>query len=192
MIGPDTKVYPWVYHPPISGQRVWIASYETVRNKVGDLVIDPKLDDDPRAAMGLPYQAALIIKRRLESEQVISPLYEIHFSLNPTGDEVAGGNRTAAPNDDNRTVMMYRGLLVRPGVSVNHGRVWYVKFPNSSIESIRGNTVEEAVDLVYDRGLQDKAEQAPPAPPPVPEPSTTPKKNYGARIRPGDLYTKGD
>ena len=190
MIGPNTKVYPWVYHPPISGQRVWIASYETVRNKVGDLVIDPKLDGDPREAMGLPYQAALILKRRLESEGVISHLYAVRFSLHPTGDEVGAGNTNSAPTDDNRTVMVYRGLLVRPGIGVNHGRCWFVKFPGTAIESVRGHTPEEAVNTVYERGLQDKAEQAPP-PPPAPEPPA-PKKNHGARIRPGDLYTKGD
>ena len=191
MIGPDTKVYPWVYHPPISGQRVWIASYETVRNKVGDLVIDPKLDGDPREAMGLPYQAALILKRRLESEGVISHLYAVRFSLHPTGDEVGAGNTNSAPTDDNRTVMVYRGLLVRPGIGVNHGRCWFVKFPGTAIESVRGHTPEEAVNTVYERGLQDKAEQAPP-PPPAPEPTATPQRNYGARVRPGDLKFKGD
>ena len=190
MIGPDTTVFVRVYHPPNSNQRAWIASHETVRNKLGELAIKPQLDDDPRNAKGMSYQAALILKRRLESENMISNLYQVRFSLHPTGDAVDDGNTTSAPLEDNRVVMQYRGILVRPGVSVNHGRVWYVKFPGTSIESVRGNTPEEAVNTVYERGLESKAEQAPP-PPPAPEPPA-PTNNYGARVRPGDLKFKGD
>jgi hypothetical protein len=186
MIGPDTNVFPWVFHPPYSGQRAWISSYETVRNNLGELVIQPKLDSDPSTARSMPYQAALILKRRIESENVISPLYTVHFSLDPTSDEVGAGHTTSAPTEDQRVVMTYKGILVRPGVDVNRGRCWFVRFPNTTIESIKADSVEAAVDTVFDRGLQDKAEQAPPPPAPPP-PESASQNNYGARVRPGDL-----
>ena len=188
MIGPSTTVYCWIYNPPYSGQRIWLAAHQTVRNNFGDLVIKPEFDDDPREAMSMPYSSALIVKRRLESEGIINPgLYSIHFSLNPTGDPVAEGHTTAAPTEDQRVVMAYKGILVRPGVDVNRGRCWYVRFPQTTIESVKADTIEAAVDMVYERGLQDKAEQAPP--PPAPEDSGVPQNKYGAgvRIRPGEL-----
>lgn len=185
MIGPDTRVFPWIFHPPYSGQRAWIAGYETVRNVLGELVIQPTLDSDPAEAKSMSYQSALILKRRLESENMISPLYQVHFSLHPTGDSVAEGHATAAPTQDQRVVMAYRGILVRPGVDVNRGRCWFVKFPQTTIESVKADTVEAAVEIVYERGLQDKAERAPEPPPAQPESTATP--NYGVRIRPGDL-----
>jgi hypothetical protein len=181
-ISPSTNVYSWVFHPPQSGQRAWIACYETVRNKLGELVVRPELDNDPANAMSLRYDLAIVLKRRLESENVISSLYQVRFSLNPTGEEVAGGNTTSAPTEDNRVVMAYRGILVRPGVSVNHGRAWFVRFPGQAIESIRGESPEEAVDICYERGLQSRAEQAPQPPPAPPEqPAQTPHPGY--RIR---------
>jgi hypothetical protein len=191
MIGPSTTVYAWICNPPNSGERVWLAAHETVRNQLGELVIKPEFDDDPREAKPMAYSTALILKRRLESEGVIGKgLYDVHFSLHPTGDEVGAGHTTAAPTDDNRVVMQYRGLLVRPGIDVKHGRVWYVKFPGTAIESIRGATIEEAVDKCYERNLQDKAEQAP-APPPAP-PEQPAKKTFEGRIRPGYFTDKGD
>lgn len=187
MIGPNTTVYPWVFHPPYSGQRAWLAGYETVRSALGELVIQPALVNDPAEAKSYPYQAALILKRRLESENAISSLYTVHFSLHPTGDMVAEGHTTAAPTEDNRVVMSYRGILVRPGVDVNRGRCWFVRFPQTQIESVKADSVESAVAIVFERGLQDKAEKTPEARPAPPEPAVAPTKNYGVRIRPGDL-----
>jgi hypothetical protein len=184
-ISPSTPVYLWVYHPPHSGQRAWLKSHEIVRNKLGDLVVLPTLDDDPATAVSMRYDLAVILKRRLETENVINAAaYSAHFSLSPTGEEVAGGNTTSSPTDDNRVVMSYRGILARPGISVNHGRCWFVKFPGHAIESVRGATPEEVVNMVYERNLQGKAEQAPPPPAPEPEQPTQKKKNCEGRLRP--------
>lgn len=181
-----TNVYLWSYHPPHSGQRVWVAGTETILNKLGEKVLKPLLDDDPHIAQSFRYDIGIILKRRLESEGCISPLlYSFHFSLSPTGEEVAAGNVTSAPTEDNREIMHYRGLLVRPGRDVNLGRCWYVKFPGTTIESVRGDSPEDAVNKTFERNLQDKAEKYEVPPEPVVPPATN---NYnGHRVRPGSL-----
>jgi hypothetical protein len=184
-IGPSTTVYIFFHDPRYD--RVWLASYEIVRNRLGDLIMKPELDADPRCAMSCRYEMAIIIKRRLETEGYLNPsIYEAHFSLTPTGDEVAAGNNTSAPDKDGRVIMQYRGLLVRPGHDVNHGRCWFVKFPGQGIESIRGNSPEEAVDKVFERNLQDKAEKYD-APPPEPQAPPAQNPHNGYRLRPGSL-----
>jgi len=81
--------------------------------------------------------------------------------------------------------MNYRGLRAVPGFDArNQTPCWFVRFPNTSIESLKAPTVEEVVDHVYERpDLLPHAERAP-----VQDAETEePRKPAGPRIRPGDL-----
>jgi hypothetical protein len=183
-ISERTNVYLWTYHPPHSGQRAWVAETNLVRNNLGNLILKPELDTDPKCAMSFRYSVGVIAKRRFETEGYINPTnYDFHFSLTATGEEIATGNVTSAPIADGRTIMYYRGLIARPGVDVNHGRVWYVRFPGQAIEGIRGDSAEDAVNKTYERNLQHLAEAAPPPEPEVVPPAPT--KSYEGRLRPG-------
>lgn len=186
-ISSNTSVFIWIHHPPNSGQRAWLGAYTTPRNQLGEIFLKPEFFDDPREAKSFKYEFALIVKRRLENEGYMNPnFYAFHFSLNPTGEEVAGGSTTSAPDKDGRVVMQYRGLLVQPGRDVNIGPCWFVKFPGQAIESVRGTTPEVAVDKTYERNLQHLAEQAPP-PEPEPEAPSAPTTPFEGRLRPGSI-----
>jgi hypothetical protein len=186
-INGQTNVYLWTYHPPNSGQRVWVAGTDTVQNRLGEKILNPILDTDPHAAESFRYDIAIIAKRRFESEGCIDPfLYSFHCSLTATGEEVAAGNTTSAPDKDNRVVMHYKGVTVRPYIP----RGWCVHLYDGprQLESVKGDTIEEAVDKVIDRGqlkFAEKFEQQQPESKVVP---SAPKKSFNGRIRPGSMY----
>jgi hypothetical protein len=177
-----SKVFVWFFHPQNS-QRVWVSGVEnTFDKKLNRLILVPKLDDSPERASAFAYEYAVKMRERFSEE--LPAVYVAHFSLDPTGQEV-GASFVRSPGDDTRVPMAYRGLIAVPGTHVQRGHCWYVRFPNSSIESICGDTVEDAVNRVFDMQLQDRAEKAPP--PPAPElPKET--RNPGPRQRPGDRY----
>jgi len=80
--------------------------------------------------------------------------------------------------------MQYKGLLVRP----YNPRGWcvHLKRDGAQLESVRGETVEEAADKVIERNLFQYAEKfEQPEPEAVPP---APKKSFNGRIRPGSLY----
>jgi hypothetical protein len=179
-IGPSTKVFIWWYH---LDRRAWLAGHEQVRNQLGELILRPHLDDDPHAAIAVRYDLAQVFKRRLDSEGYLNPaIYQAHFSLTPEGDEIATGVvASSAPDKDNRQVMTYRGLLVRPYIP----RGWFVKMMDGprELEPVKDDTIEGAADKVFERGLERFAEKAP-QPAPEPELPTQKTKNYEGRLRP--------
>jgi len=185
-INGQTNVYLWTYHPPNSGQRVWLAGTDTVQNRLGEKILKPVLDNDPHAAQSFRYDIAIIAKRRFESEGCIDPFqYSFHCSLTATGEEVASGNTTSAPDKDNRVVMHYKGVTVRPYIP----RGWCVHLHDGprQLESAKGDTIEEVVEKVIDRGqlkFAEKFEQQQPEPESVP---SAPKKSFNGRIRPGSI-----
>jgi hypothetical protein len=184
-ISGSTNVYIWTYHPPHSGQRAWVATAETVRNNLGQLILKAELDDDPKCAASFRYDVGIIAKRRFESEGYFNPAYhDFHFSLSPTGEEIASGNTTSAPDKDNRTVMIYKGIVARPYIP----RGWCVHLYDGKmqLESVRGETIEEAVDKVIERNLLKFAEKYE-QPEPEPAPSAPTNSYGGARVRPGSL-----
>jgi hypothetical protein len=184
-IASSTKVYIWITQRG-KEQRIWLNSYETVRNPRGVWVLKPRWDDEPQAAGFWSFEAATIIRRRLSEEGFLNPnVHMIRLSLNPTAEEVSAPSPSSTRlGDDTRVPMAFRGLIAVPGTHVQRGRCWYVRFPNSAIESICGDTVEDAVNRVFDMQLQDRAEKA--SPPPATEPER--KVNQGPRQRPGDRY----
>ena len=105
-----------------------------------------------------------------------------------TGGEVVDDKPLVAQTEDytKRVEMNYRGLRAVPGFDTrNQTPCWFVRFPKTSIESIRGATVEEAVDKAYDRpDLLPHAERAEQVAETETEES---RKPAGPRIRPGDL-----
>jgi hypothetical protein len=182
-IAATTPVFIW-FRDLETGKRLWVADTESVRNKRNELVFKAVLDNEDRFAKSFQFQFALVIKRRLESEGLLNQAYQICFSLSADGDPIALRENTRSSGDDKRVPMNYRGLLAVPGFNTrDQTPCWYVRFPNQSIESVRGNTPEEAVDNAYERNLQDKAEKEI-----VAEPAEIkPQKPAGPRIRPGSL-----
>lgn len=186
-ISPTTSVYIFFTDPRYG--RVWVANTKLLRNKYGDLVLVPELDNEARFAKSFPYESAVIAARRFNTEHVLNPdIYQARFTLvaSNSAEEIAFGPTTSAPDKDGRVIMHYRGLLVRPGYDVNTGRCWYVKFPNQTVESVRGDSPEAAVDKVFERNLQNLAEKYTPTEPPVP-PAATTNSYESARVRPGSL-----
>jgi hypothetical protein len=183
-IAATTPVFIWVRDLE-TGKRLWVADTENVRNKRNVLVLKAALDNEDRFAKSFPFQLALVIKRRLESEGLLHQSYKVSFSLSADGDPIALRENTGSSGDDKRVSMNYRGLQATPGFDTrNHTPCWYVRFPGTAIESLRGATVEEVVDKAYERpDLLPHAERAP-----VQEEETEePRKPAGPRIRPGDF-----
>jgi hypothetical protein len=178
-IGQNTRVFIWFHDPRYP--RIWVAGVNTITNKLGEKLLRPVLVDSANEAVAYEYSIALIMKRRFDTEGVMNPsIYEAKFSLTADGEEVAGHNRTAAPDKDNRTIMQYKGVLVRPFIP----RGWCVHLFDGprQLESVKADTIEEAVDKVIERNQLKFAEKAPE--PPALEPE---KKVYsGPRVRPGD------
>jgi hypothetical protein len=184
-IGPSTNVYIF-FHDPRYG-RIWVADTELLRNNLGNLVLVPKLDDEARNAKPMRYDIATIAARRFNTEGVLNPsIYQACFSLSPdnSAEEIASAPTTSAPDKDDRVVMHYKGILVRPFIP----RGWCVHLYDGprQLESVRGDTVEEAADKVIERNLFKFAEKYTQPEPEVVPPAPT--DSYGgARMRPGGL-----
>jgi hypothetical protein len=185
-IGPSTNVY--IFFHDARYVRAWVADTELVRNVRGELVLNPILDDEARNAKAMRYDMAVIAARRFNTEGVInSSIYQACFTLSPnnSAEEFSSAPMTSPPDKDNRVVMHYKGVLVRPFIP----RGWCVHLYDGKLqlESVKGDTVEEAVDKVIERNLfkfAEKFEQ----PEPEPVAPSAPTKNYGgARMRPGSL-----
>jgi hypothetical protein len=177
LINSNTNVYIWLWQ---NGQRAWINKVDNVKDKRSDQwVLMPALDDDPAYATPYSYETALIIRRRLLEDR---PTRDIHFSLSPTGEEIASGSTTSSPDKDNRVVMQFKGVLVRPFIP----RGWCVHLFDGprQLESVRDDTIEGAVNKVIERGQFKFAEKAAPEPLVAPE---LEKIHSGPRVRPGDL-----
>jgi len=181
-INADTPVFVW-FHDPRYG-RIWLAGAENVRNNLGTLILKPLLTDDPHEAVSYPYQLALVMKRRFDTERYLNPsLYETKFSLTAgnSSEEIAGGS-TPSSTSDSRVITPCKGLLVRP----YNPRGWCVHLvrDGAQLESVKGETVEETADKVIERNLFQYAEKAPAPPPPEP-PRTQQAPSY--RRRPGSI-----
>jgi hypothetical protein len=184
-IGAATNVYIF-FHDPRFG-RIWVSDTEMVRNNLGNLVLIPKLDNDARNARSWRYDLAVIAARRFNTEGFLnSSIYQACFTLSPSdsAEEIASGSTTSAPDKDNRVVMHYKGVTVRPYIP----RGWCVHLYDGprQLESVKGDTIEEAVDKVIERGqlkFAEKFEQQQPEPKVVP----SAKKPFNGRIRPGSI-----
>jgi hypothetical protein len=183
-IGAATNVYIF-FHDPRFG-RIWVSDTEMVRNNLGNLVLIPRLDNDARNAKSWRYDLALIAARRFNTEGVLnSSIYQACFTLSPSdsAEEIASGSVTSAPDKDNRVVMHYKGIQVRP----YNPRGWCVHLvrDGAQLESVRGETVEEAANKVIERNLFQYAEKYEQ---PAPEVAAlAPKKSFNGRVRPGSL-----
>jgi hypothetical protein len=189
MIAATTCVYVWLINTN-TGQRNWITSVDLKTNGLGQKVLVPLFDDDQHFAAKFEFQYALIMRRRLNAEGVANPaINRFFFSLSPSGEEVASEDVAGSSiTKDGRVPMGYRGLLAVPGFDTRTQQsCWYIKFPHSTIESVRGSTPEEAINKAYERGpeaLKYAERAAPEAPPEEPK-----KEVYaGPMLRPGDRF----
>jgi hypothetical protein len=165
------------------GHREYLVKPELHRNAKQELELWPIWSKEPRDSRSMNYEMAQLFQQRMRREHGTV----IHFTLSAGADQFI---QTREPSDrmdfGNRPNMAYKGLLAVPGYDVrNQKPVYYVRFPKSNIESVRGDTVEEAVDKVFERNLQQYAEKAPAMPPPEPPKVDVPYT--GPRLRPGDI-----
>ena len=189
-ISARTQVYPFFWSN-VLGKRIWITSVENKKNQAtGSLVLWPAMDDDFRAARSFEYEIYLIMRRRFAAE-LPAQYGDLRIVLTPgdVSEELDSGvSGHSSPDLNNRTVEFIGGLVVRPGYDVSHGACWFVKIYGEGgiqIDSVRGDSAESTVATVFDRGLQAKAEKAPPPPKPVQEETFQPA---GPTIRPGDRW----
>lgn len=166
--------------------RIWVSGTETRRNRLGDLILVPILDDEARYAKPWRFDLAQIAARRFSTEGYLNPAIKLKFALqaSDSAEEISSAEAAPVFRDDQRVPMHYRGLIAVPG-RTSAGPSWYVRFPGMAIESIRGATPEEAVDKTYERNLQDKAEKY--VAPPEPQTLAQIQNNCGFRRRPGDI-----
>jgi hypothetical protein len=164
-----------------NGIRHHLVKAETKRNDRGEIVLWP-VWGELKDSKPLTYEMACVFRERYVRENKT----QVHFTLQ-AGGEVVDDKPLAAQAEDytKRVEMSYRGLNVVPGFDTrNQTPCWYVRFPNTSIESIRGATIELAVEKAYERpDLLPHAERAPEQAAETEEP----RKPAGPRIRPGDL-----
>lgn len=164
----------------INGNRCYITQLGTKRNSRGELVLDAQFDDDASRSQPMPYEHALIVKRRLRDEHNVF----IRFAqvAGDLADFVDEPGQEADNSATSRITQHYRGLIIRPF----NPKGWCCKLrdDNGERESVRGETPEEVGDKVIERGLFEIAEKAPTPPPPDPL-KTQQAPSY--RKRPGSI-----
>ena len=185
MIGHDTPVF---ISAPFQNKRYWLRGASNEMNKaLGRLILQGSWSDDPGLAVSVKLELALVYRRRFK-EECNQP---VDLSLAAGSLEfVEPENTSGLSGPDERGVMQYRGILCRPGVDVKSGtKTWFVKMKDpqrGELESIRGDSPEDAVSKVFERGLESLAEKAPA--PVAPQPATqVPPARSTRRIRPGSL-----
>jgi len=192
----DATVFIFFQSPSDQRGRLWVAGTETRRNRLGNLFIEPILNTEARNAKAWKYELALIATRRFATEGFVPPGYSAGITLmaSDSSPAITGLESIPTTREDKRVPMHYKGLLAAPGHNVREGiECWYVRFPGQSIESIRGNSPEEAVDRVFERNLQNLAEKYDAPPPALPEQPAPQKKNtYQGRLRPGAFRLAAD
>jgi hypothetical protein len=179
----DTKVFITAHY---GGTQYWLMSAENQRDNRGRLILQGRWAINPAEAKSMTLELATVYRRRFLEETHA----ETHFTLNASAsaEYVEEPNGSSAQGEDGRVPTAYRGLLARPGIDVRAGtRVWFCKTFDGpmQLEPVRGDSPEEAVNKVFDRGLQDRAEKAPV--PQAPQQSQVSQKPAGPRVRPGDL-----
>jgi hypothetical protein len=179
LINKNTLVHVLAIDP--NGTKHYLVKPDSKRNERGELVLWPTWSNQLQNSKPLTYEMACAFRARMRSEH----RNEVHLTLQAGSDQFIEERVPQETEDYSKRVpMSYRGLLAVPGFD---GRTqtpcWYVRFAPHAIESVRGATPEEAVDRVYERNLQDKAEKAEPV---APEPEK-PQKPAGRRMRPGDF-----
>jgi hypothetical protein len=167
------------------GRKQYLVKPETTKNARGETVLWPLWSDFPKDSKPLDFEFAKIFQRRMRQEHGA----KIHLTLTAGGDFVEFREPEDAADYTKRVPMTYKGLIATPGFHAQtQTPVWYVKLRDPArgdLESIRGDSVEEAVDRVFERQLQHFAEKAPEAiqPPAVPQDDAP----VGPRFRPGDI-----
>jgi hypothetical protein len=183
----DATVF--IFFEPQQGRRFWVADTDSRRDRFGNLMLIPILDDEARFAKSWRYDLAQIAARRFNTEgAVITSGHRAKFSLQASDSSQAIDSEvTPIQREDQRVPMHYKGLLAVPGRDTRTGEeCWWVRFPGTTIESIRGATPEEAVDKAFERNLQHQAEQYE-APPAQQAPPQKHRFGPGIKIRPGAL-----
>jgi len=161
-----------------NGKRCYVTQLGTKRNSRGELVLDAQFDDDASNSQSMPYEHALIVKRRMRDEHNV--FVRFTQSAGDLADFIDESEGNSSP-ESSRVVTPCKGLLVRP----YNPRGYCIRLvrDGAQLESVKGETVEETADKVIERNLFQYAEKAP-APPP--EPSET-QQAPSYRKRPGSI-----
>ena len=184
MIGHDTPVF---ISASFKNKRYWLRGASNEMNKaLGRLILQGVWSDDPRLSVSVKLELALVYRRRFK-EECNQP---VDLSLTAGSSEfVEPENTSGLSGSDERGVMQYRGILCRPGVDVKTGnKVWFVKLRDPQLgerESLKAESPEDAVNKVFERGLESLAEKAPV--PVAPQPAAQAPARSTARLRPGSF-----
>ena len=168
------------------GQRFWLTGTTNERHKSsGNLVLMGQWSPEPSAARSQTLETAVITRRRLWEESNC----QVDFSLAAGSLDFVEGQATSSPGGpDERPTMEFRGLLIRPGIDVRSGtKTWFIRLRDpqrGELQSIKAESPQEAVQKIFERGLQDIAEKAPVVPP---QPQQAAPARSTARIRPGSF-----
>jgi hypothetical protein len=172
-----------------NGNRIWFSHTDRRQHpRTFEWQTVPVADDDPRQSRPMRYDMALMAAKRWREEFH----YSVRLALEQYGefiDEPEQATPALAERTPKHAIVNGIDILVIPGSD----RFYYVRFPGSAIESLKGNTPEEAVDafekmVVYRPELAKWVERyVPPAPraeEPVAQQQT--HQQFGRR-RPGDV-----
>jgi hypothetical protein len=186
MISRDTHIY---ISTVAGGQRYWLVKAETGRDQnSGKIVVMPKWTTTPSEARPAGYETAIIFRRRSREEYGAS----CDFSLSAGSLDFIEPENNSNPNgEDTRADKSFRGIRCRPGVDVKSGqRCYFVHILSEDgrfqINSVKGDTPEQAVQKVIDLGYQNFAERSQVEQAPIVQQQQQ-RPAGGPRVRPGDL-----
>jgi hypothetical protein len=187
-ISQDTRV--WVVAiGPITNKRQWMVKYDQRRDSYGTLVPWPfwssNASDARNSAMTFQYATTLRARFWDAHRQ------QLHFTTQcaDSAPFINLNSQAVERREDDRVSFEYRGLLIRPFVTVNAKHMWLCKLYQPGFgdrEPIKGNSPEEVGESVIERGLFEIAEKAPVMPPP-PKPQQQRTSGPVYRLRPGDV-----
>jgi hypothetical protein len=160
------------------GVRHWLIKPENKRDeKTGRLRLWPTWGPSEQA-QPLTLEIAQIFRRRFEEENGVM----VRFALSAGSEDFVEEHSVLTPSTV-RGPMAFRGLLAVPGIHRGEP-CWFVRFPGTSIESLRGPSPEEVINNAYERpDLLQHAEKAPTPVAPVEQKVQQPAM---PRLRPGD------
>lgn len=172
------------------GRRVWFSHTDRRQHpKTFQWITQPIADDDPRKSRPMRYDVAFMAAKRWREEFG----YNVRLALEQFGEFIDEPEQStpamAERTPKHASVAGVGDILIVPGSD----RFWYVRFPGSAIESLKGNTPEEAQDafekmVAYRPELAKWVERYVPPPAQAQAPATQQEPQQPMyRRRPGDI-----
>lgn len=127
MIHTGSKVFIWWNCQ--GDKRVWLTGHEQIRNRNGELILKPTLDNDPHEAIAVRFDLAQVFKRRLDSEGCLHPSFgRAQFSLTPEGIGLE-----ADPADSDAAEKAFYEVNREPVIATLDDATWFVVRPANTV-----------------------------------------------------------